>query len=160
MQPETGPTTYRASAVQVLGYVLFQCGVFFVLPVAAGIVVSAATGQEWPIYVAAVTAAFGILVIVPSALLVPLARVTVDDIGLHPRMLGRRARTFAAWRSVVDLRTERRGMRTVLAVYLENGAIWRVQTPYSGFALARDGRFAEKVESIRRRWRAHRHTAV
>jgi hypothetical protein len=150
------PITYRASFVQVIGFILYLCGAFFVLPVAVGIAVSAATGRDWPLVVAAVAASFGIIVIVLSALIVPLARVTVDDIGLHPRVAGRRATSFGAWRSIVDLRTERRGTRTILAVYLETGTIWRLQTPYSGAALARDRHFDEKVESIRQRWQAHR----
>jgi hypothetical protein len=152
VHPKIDSITYRATAVQVIGFVLYLCGIWFVVPVVVGVTVGAATGQEWPIVAAAVAASFGILMIIIKSLITPMVRVTVDGVGLHPSLVGGRSRGFAAWRSVIDIRTERRATRTILAIYLESGAIWRLQAPYSGVALARDPDFEQKVDLIRQRW--------
>jgi hypothetical protein len=155
VRPRIDSITYRATAVQVIGFVLALGGIWFVLPVMVGAAVAAATDQEWPIVVAAVAASFGIVMIVLRSIITQLAKVTVDGVGLHPGLAGGRSRSFAAWRSVVDIRRERRATRTILAIYLESGAIWRLQVPYSGIALARDPDFDQKVDLIRQRWQEH-----
>jgi hypothetical protein len=157
--PRIDSTTYRATAAQVIGFILALGGIWFVLPIVAGATVAAATGQDWPIVVSAVAASFGIVVIVLRSIITPMAKVTVDGVGLHPGLAGTRSKNFAAWRSVVDIRRERRATRTVLAIYLESGAIWRLQVPYSGLALARDPNFDHKVDLIRQRWQEHQETS-
>ena len=62
----------------------------------------------------------------------------------------------AAWRDVADLRVERRGARTVVAVYLESGASLRLQAPYSGELFAADPRFEGKMFALSSLWRSHR----
>jgi hypothetical protein len=156
MRSVTDSVTYRMTAAQFLGLVLWLCGCWLVLPVVLGIAVGVVTGQDWPIAVAAVIFCIGIVVVVLTALITPWARLTVDEIGLHPRVAGGRTTTFAAWQSIIDIRTERQRTRTVVAVFMANGVIWRLRTPYNGRALARDRMFEEKVGLIRRRWEENR----
>jgi len=64
------------------------------------------------------------------------------------------------WSSVVDLRAERRGARTVVSVYLDSGASVRLQAPYSGELFAADPQFELKVLTLSHLWRAHRFGGV
>ncbi|UQU66420.1 hypothetical protein COUCH_09190 [Couchioplanes caeruleus] len=60
------------------------------------------------------------------------------------------------WSRVVDLRAERRGARTVVAVYLDSGASMQLRAPYDGGMLAADPRFEMKVSVLAHLWRSHR----
>ncbi|GIJ46515.1 hypothetical protein Val02_34010 [Virgisporangium aliadipatigenens] len=160
MQPAIDSVTFRMTARQFLGRVLWLCGLWLVLPVVLGIAVAVVTGQQWPITVAVALFFFGMLVVVLASLASPWARLTVDAVGLHPRIAGGYTQSFAPWRSIVDIRTERRNTRTLVAIYLANGPIWRLRTPYNGVALARDPMFEEKVGLIRRRWEENRYPVV
>jgi len=68
-------------------------------------------------------------------------------------------RTAAAvepWSTVVDLRAERRGARTVVSVYLDGGRSVQLSAPYSGELFAADPQFELKVGTLSHLWRAHR----
>ena len=60
------------------------------------------------------------------------------------------------WNQVVDLRAERRGGRTVVALYLESGANLQLEAPYSGELFAADPRFEGKMFALSSLWRSHR----
>ena len=68
----------------------------------------------------------------------------------------RTAHTVEPWSSVVDLRAERRGARTVVSVYLHSGRSVQLSAPYSGELFAEDPRFELKVLALSHLWRAHR----
>ncbi len=64
------------------------------------------------------------------------------------------------WSSVVDLRAERRGNRTVVSVYLDSGASVQLRAPYSGELFAADPQFEMKVFALSHLWRSHRFGGV
>lgn len=64
------------------------------------------------------------------------------------------------WSSVVDLRAERRGSRTVVSVYLDSGASVQLRAPYSGDLFAADPQFEMKVSALSHLWRSHRFGGV
>jgi hypothetical protein len=61
------------------------------------------------------------------------------------------------WRRVVDVRVERRGRRTVVALPLEDGSIVRLRAPYDGHLLGRDPEFERKHFRVRYLWESHRY---
>ena len=63
----------------------------------------------------------------------------------------------AAWRSVADLRRERRGGRIQIAVYLHDGRSVRLPAPYDGRLFAADPAFERKLVTLRHLWEKHRH---
>jgi hypothetical protein len=79
----------------------------------------------------------------------------VDDIGVRPvpdLSMGR-----VPWRRIEDLRTERRGGRIRVAVYLTGGRALRLAAPYDGRLLGADPRFERKLFMLRHLWETHRH---
>ena len=66
------------------------------------------------------------------------------------------ARHVEPWSRVVDLRAERRGGRTVVAVYLESGGCLRLSAPYDGEWFAADPQFERKLFALSYLWRSHR----
>jgi len=80
----------------------------------------------------------------------------VDDIGVRPvpdLAVGR-----VPWRGVEDVRTERRGGRIRVAVYLTGGGAVRLSAPYDGRLLGADPHFERKLFMLRHLWETHRHT--
>ncbi|RKR90978.1 hypothetical protein BDK92_5362 [Micromonospora pisi] len=77
----------------------------------------------------------------------------LDELGVRSVPLGLDG--FAPWRLVVDIRAERRRGRTLVAVYLHNGATLRLRAPYDGW-LGRDPRFERKLFLICHVWSTHR----
>lgn len=63
---------------------------------------------------------------------------------------------FVSWRQVFDIRTERRGWRTVVVVSQVSGAQWRLPAPYDGTWLCRDPHFEPKVFNLRNLWETYR----
>jgi hypothetical protein len=78
----------------------------------------------------------------------------IDDFGIHtvPRTAG----GDAPWHRIEDLRAERRGGRTHVAVYLDSGQIMRLLAPYDGGIVARDPEFERKLFMLRHLWETHR----
>jgi hypothetical protein len=78
----------------------------------------------------------------------------VDDFGIHtvPRTAG----GDAPWHRIEDVRAERRGARTHVAVYLDSGQIVRLLAPYDGGIVARDPEFERKLFMLRHLWETHR----
>lgn len=60
------------------------------------------------------------------------------------------------WQCVADIRTERRGSRTMVRVYLDSGASWRCRAPYDGVLLGRDPEFEQKYFTLRNLWETYR----
>ncbi|GIF74836.1 hypothetical protein [Asanoa siamensis] len=63
----------------------------------------------------------------------------------------------APWHRVVEVRMERRGRRTVVALPLVDGSIVRLRAPYDGHLLGRDPEFERKQFRIRLLWETHRY---
>ncbi|ROT32925.1 hypothetical protein EF879_07070 [Micromonospora sp. HM5-17] len=82
-------------------------------------------------------------------------RTTLDGSGVRSRTY--RSGDRVPWRYVVDIRAERRRGRTVVAVYLGDGAVLRLGAPYDGGPLDRDPRFEQKLVVIAQLWEAHRY---
>ena len=80
--------------------------------------------------------------------------VRFDAVGAHPLSLA--PQSTAAWARVVDIRTERRRRRTVVVLYLRDGAMVRLRAPYDGGLLGRDPQFERKLFMIRHLWATHR----
>jgi hypothetical protein len=78
----------------------------------------------------------------------------IDDVGIH--LVPRIPDGFAAWQRIADVRTERRGGRTNVAVYLDTGRIMRLQAPYDGRWLAADREIERKLFMLRNLWETHR----
>jgi hypothetical protein len=80
--------------------------------------------------------------------------VDADDLGIH--LVPARPGGLVPWQRVVDLRAERRGARTVVAVYAESGSVTRLRAPYDGQLLASDPEFERKLFMLRNLWETHR----
>jgi hypothetical protein len=78
----------------------------------------------------------------------------VDDVGIHT--IPRAAGGDAPWHRIEDLRAERRGGRTHVAVYLDSGQILRLPAPYDGAFGGRDQQFERKLFMLRHLWETHR----
>ena len=63
----------------------------------------------------------------------------------------------APWHLVVEVRMERRGRRTMVALPLLDGSIVRLRAPYDGHLLGRDPEFERKQFRIRLLWETHRY---
>ena len=83
----------------------------------------------------------------------------VDDLGIQPVPADDRAGSWPGPASQ-DLRAERRGGRTQVAVYLDTGQVSRLRAPYDGRLLAADPEFERKLFMLRNLWETHRTFAV
>jgi hypothetical protein len=82
----------------------------------------------------------------------------IDDAGIC--CAPRRKDGHTAWRRIEDLRAERRGGRTRVAVYGDRGQIAWLQAPYSGRFLATDPEFERKLFMLRNVLATHRSFAL
>lgn len=80
--------------------------------------------------------------------------VGADGVGQH--RWPRRPSTMVPWSRIRDIRPERRGPRTVVALDLINGATRRLPVPYDGLWLARDPQFEQKLFLLRNLWETYR----
>jgi hypothetical protein len=152
---------YRRTRRQALGRGMFIGGVIGVLLFVGGIVVAVAraatTGGTWPhesfilFSLLLVPTAFGTLA---GALSGVRSGVDADELGIHsvPPL----PRSFGSWPAIADIRAERRRSKTIVAVYLESGAVLRLRAPYDGQMLAHDPRFERKFFALLNLWEAHR----
>ncbi|MBE1488099.1 hypothetical protein [Plantactinospora soyae] len=67
----------------------------------------------------------------------------LDQRGIVSRSFG--PRVFVPWHRVDEVRAERRGGRTLVEVYLIDGATLRLRAPYDGGPLDGDPRFEQKL---------------
>ncbi|WP_329108572.1 hypothetical protein OG792_07920 [Micromonospora sp. NBC_01699] len=115
-------------------------------------------GGTWQLRAPPHSTWLALLVPVPLGLIYGLAvrrriGARLDELGVRSVPLGLDG--FAPWRLVVDIRAERRRGRTLVAVYLHNGATLRLRAPYDG-VLGRDPRFERKLFLICNVWATHR----
>lgn len=77
-----------------------------------------------------------------------------DDLGVQgvPVALS----SFGGWPAITDIRAERRGRRTVIMLYLDNGRAERLPAPYDGPYLAHDPSFERKFFTLLNLWETHR----
>jgi hypothetical protein len=78
----------------------------------------------------------------------------IDDVGI--RSVPRRRGGHTSWQRIEDLRAERLGGRTRVAVYLDSGRIGWLRAPYSGRLLASDPEFERKLFMLRNVLATHR----
>jgi hypothetical protein len=63
---------------------------------------------------------------------------------------------FVPWSQVVEIRTERRGWRTVVVIARTAGDQWRLRAPYDGRWLSHDPQFEPKLFNLRNLWETYR----
>lgn len=80
--------------------------------------------------------------------------VDADDLGVHS--VPPQPRSFGPWAVIADIRAERHRGRTIVALYLESGAVLRLRAPYDGRLLSRDPDFEHKVFTLLNLWETHR----
>jgi hypothetical protein len=102
----------------------------------------------------------GLLAVLAFAVGVSGSALVTRRLGVHATEAGLRPATarlrLVSWQQVVDVRTERRGSRSVVMVDLDTGRIWRLPAPYDGPALARDPEFEQKLFTLRNLWETYR----
>ncbi|MGH3737964.1 MAG: hypothetical protein ACRDT6_20475 [Micromonosporaceae bacterium] len=73
------------------------------------------------------------------------------------RVAARAAATrYVPWGKIAEIRTERRGWRTVVVVSLVSGTLWRLRAPYDGRWFSHDPDFEPKLFNLRNLWETHR----
>lgn len=160
-EPPNRQAAFRRTLSQALGRGLFAgvvAGVACVAALVAMIGVRHTAGAGGPPY--------PWLWILAGALLPPVAGaacgavfgvhigVDADDRGLHA--VPRSVRLSGPWPRIVDVRAERRRSRTVVAVYLDSGAVLRLRAPYDGLLLGHDPGFERKMFLLLNVWETHR----
>ncbi|GAA1605613.1 hypothetical protein [Actinoplanes couchii] len=128
---------------------------------ALGVVVGVGTGSILVLLWSPPVLAWLVLVLGPLTTGVASGLVAGRRTGVEVGVRGIRTSSVfeageAPWSRVVDLRAERRGSRTVVAVYLDSGASVTLHAPYSGGLFAADPRFELKVFALSNLWRSHR----
>jgi len=110
----------------------------------------------WGVAAALVVPATAGVVVGAAAGLVrgPRVGVDADDVGLRLRPPAPPG--FIGWTEVADIRAERRGARTVIAVYLDSGLVSPLRAPYHGRWLSADPQFERKLFALRNLWETHR----
>jgi hypothetical protein len=81
-----------------------------------------------------------------------------DTLGVHrvPAAPPRWPPPLAPWDRIVDIRAERHGGRTVVAVHLDSSVVHRLAAPYDGRLLGHDPYFEYKLFRLRHLWETHR----
>jgi hypothetical protein len=64
------------------------------------------------------------------------------------------------WQHIIDVRAERRGSRTVISLYRQEGGCVQLPAPYSGELLAADPQFELKVATLTHLWRSRKFGGV
>jgi hypothetical protein len=152
---------FRRTRQQALGHGLFLGTVvgstLLVVGGVAALIRNMAAAAEWPhIWLWLLVALILPLVIggLIGTAIGGRTGVDADDLGIHsvPPL----PRSFGPWSSIVDIRAERRRSRTIVAIYLESGAVLRLRAPYDGKLLGRDPRFERKYFTLLNLWETHR----
>jgi hypothetical protein len=86
-----------------------------------------------------------------AGLLGALPGTEVDDAGIRPA-----TGPDIPWSAVLDMRAERHGRRTVVALRLDSGEVRQLRAPYDGCFLAHDQEFECKLFALRNLWETHR----
>lgn len=153
----TSPATFRPTWQQALGHGLYLGALSAVAGVTAALMVTLA----WPDGGGPPGWAFAAVFTVPLLLGAILGVMAGRRTGVEVGARGIRTSSVfgegvAPWHRVVDLRAERRGRRTVVAVYLDSGTSVQLHAPYSGGLFAADPQFELKVFALSHLWRSHR----
>lgn len=150
MPTSTVVVCFRPTWRQVCGRAVFLAGL-----TAMGAVVGVAAVRVF----AGVPAAGTFLVVPIMVALVFVAVAGVargQSVGATEAGLVRGGRRAVAWQHITDIRTERRGSRTVVRVYLDSGGSWRCHAPYDGLLLSGDPEFEQKYFTLRNLWETYR----
>ena len=147
--------SYRPTVRQVLGRTL-GIGAAVALGTALAVVVVALWGSRSPwIYLV-------FLPLIATGIFLALAErgrrggVDATEQGLTRVMPRPAADRFVPWSQVVDIRTERRGWRTVVVIARTTGDQWRLRAPYDGRWLSGDSQFEPKLFNLRNLWETYR----
>jgi hypothetical protein len=152
---------YRRTRRQAAGHGLFAgviVGVvLFVVGSVTAVMRAAMSGGTWPYESLGLFASL----LAPPAIGVVVGALTgfrtgvdADDLGIHSVPV--LPRSFGPWSAIVDIRAERRRSKTVVAIYLESGAVLRLRAPYDGKLLGHDPRFERKYFTLLNLWETHR----
>ena len=152
---------FRRTRTQALGHGLFVGTLIGAAALAAGLVATLIRGmvsaREWPYAWLWLLLAVVLPVVIGGIIGTTTGcrtGVDADDLGIHsvPPL----PRSFGPWPAIVDIRAERRRSRTIVAIYLESGAVLRLRAPYDGTMLGRDPRFERKIFALLNLWETHR----
>lgn len=167
--PSRVEAAFRPTVRQALGHGLYVGGLIGLALATAGAALAAAwwgSGEREPGH-----AGLGLLgvAVVPTVLgavagIALGARIgtRADDRGIHRGPVlphpstARSAPRSAPWPAIVDIREERRHNRTIVAIYLDSGAVLVLRAPYDGRLLAHDPTYERKVFTLLNLWETHR----
>ena len=157
---DVSPATFRPTRQQALARGLYL-GVLAAAAVVAATALATVAALAWTEVSAPAAWLWAVLAFAPPALGAVLGAFVRRRTGTEIcaggiRTLSVFADGLAPWSRVVDLRAERRGGRTVVSVYLDNGVSLQLQAPYSGGLFAADPRFESKMFALSHLWRSHR----
>jgi hypothetical protein len=144
--------TFRPTWRQAVGRSARAALLLMILTV---VVLSVAARRPWPPWPAGpLVAVLAFAAWLAAGALVARRRVVAaTETGLR----GVRPRSReVSWQRVVDVRTERRGARSVVVVDLDTGRRWRLAAPYDGPVLHRDLEFEQKLFTLRNLWETYR----
>lgn len=160
MQDASGPARFRPTWRQAVGrgcrlgvLAALGCATAGLAMIFMGRAPTAATWWLWPSL-----AGGPVLIGVLGGAVGRRLGTDVDAGGI--RTVSAFTRAVQPWSRVVDLRAERRGNRTVVAVYLDSGGSMQLTAPYDGGLFAADPRFESKVFALAHLWRSHRFGGV
>lgn len=145
--------SYRPTVRQLLGRMVVVAAVVGAAT-AAALVIVALWGARSPWVYLIFLPLTAIVVFVVLAELARHGGVDATDQGLT--RVSYRGSRFLPWRQVLDIRTERRGVRTVVVITQVSGALWRLAAPYDGTWLFRDPDFEPKLFNLRNLWETYR----
>ncbi|GAB1642341.1 hypothetical protein [Krasilnikovia sp. MM14-A1259] len=158
------PARFRPTWQQALGHGLYVGGLISVVGV-GGALIAAVVAVHWAVVPAPPDWVWLLLAAGPPMFAGPIGlllgrrqSVVVDAAGI--RTVAPFTHAVEPWNTVVDLRAERRGGRTVVSVYLDTGASVQLRAPYSGGMFAADPQFELKVGALSHLWRSHRFGGV
>ncbi|MGH3663168.1 MAG: hypothetical protein ACRDT8_07475 [Micromonosporaceae bacterium] len=152
--PDDRPlASYRPTVRQFLGRTVFT-GTMVALAAVIAVTAAAIWGQSSPLVYLVLLPFVAVAGFVGWTELGRRGGVDATDRGL--RRVTFRRRWFATWQQVADIRTERRGWRTVVVIALTSGAQWRLRAPYDSRWLSHDPDFEPKLFYLRNLWETHR----
>jgi hypothetical protein len=164
--PPRVEAAFRPTVRQALGHGLYVGGLIGLTLATAGAVAAAVwwgAGEREPDHTGLGLLGIAVLPTLLGALVGLVAGSWIgtdaDGRGIHrvpsvPRSASHRS--LAPWPEIVDIREERRRNRTIVAIYLDTGAVLSLRAPYDGRLLAHDPAYERKVFTLLNLWETHR----
>lgn len=147
--------SYRPTLRQLLGRTVFA-GVMTILGALVVLVSAMILGIRSPLVYLVLLPLVAVLAFVMLSEVSRHGGLDVTEQGIR-RVTPRRASSrFVPWHQVSDIRTERRGWRTVVVISLKSGGQWRLRAPYDSRWLSHDPDFEPKLFRLRNLWETYR----